>query len=46
MTIVDIPNLGKRGKEKQNREQETYFKDLEDLETKNRIRTAAETKPC
>ena len=29
MTIENIPNLGKRGKEKQNREQETYFKDLE-----------------
>ena len=34
MTIVNIPNLGKRGKEKQNREQETYFKDLESANKK------------
>ena len=33
MTIVNIPNLGKRGKEKQNREQET-FKDLESANKK------------
>lgn len=34
MTIVNIPNMGKRGKEKQNREQETFFKDLESANKK------------
>ena len=34
MTIENIPNLGKRGKEKQNREQYTFSKHLESANKK------------